>query len=219
MRFKLKYCFVILSLQIVLLAIGQDYSFTWKMDPSLDPHAVTFRINKLDGRATLTLKESRSNDSASIQIMSTNVDSLYEILLNHQYRIQGNIYKDTSTRRYLPTKVLNDKWLIVDGDTIRKESIWIKGLEFDSDSNKCYDKFGYSLACTDGTTYSGHFKTDKIDKNYSIHSCFLSVEDCRINQIVKNMIYIFKLDNEFYNRYLKQDEDCIPSKFINKKRK
>jgi hypothetical protein len=216
MRIKVKYCLVILCLLIVTLAIGQDYSFIWNMNPSLDPYNITFKINRFDSKTILTLKESRSNDSTSIQIMSSNVDSLYNILLYHQYRIQGNIFQDTSIRRYFPTKVLNDKWLIVDGDTIRKESIRIKGLEFDSDSNKCYDKFGYSIACTDGTTYKVFFKTYKIDKSYSVHSCFLTLEEYRVNQIVLNLIKTFKLNNEFYNRYLKEVEECIASEFIKK---
>jgi hypothetical protein len=214
MRFKIKYCLVILCLQIVLLAKGQDFSFIWKMIPSLDYHVMTFKINEIDSKAILTLKESSSNDSTSVQILSSDVDSIYDILLNHQYRIQGNIFQDTSKRRYLPTKVLNDKWLIVNGDSIRKESIWIKGLEFDSDSNKCYDKVGYSVACTDGITYTGYFKTNKLDKSYSVHNCFLTAEECRINQMVLDLIKIFKLDNEFYYRYLQQAENCIPSKYM-----
>jgi hypothetical protein len=38
-----------------------------EINPSLDPSKITFKMNNFESKAILTLKESRSNDSASIQ--------------------------------------------------------------------------------------------------------------------------------------------------------
>lgn len=38
-----------------------------EINPSLDTYKITFKMNNFESKAILTLKESRSNDSASIQ--------------------------------------------------------------------------------------------------------------------------------------------------------
>jgi hypothetical protein len=52
MRSILKYCLVILYLQINLLAKGQDYSFIWKMDTSLDPEGLLISVHLAIFRVT-----------------------------------------------------------------------------------------------------------------------------------------------------------------------
>jgi len=205
---------IFLCFQILEVSNAQNYSFTWNMIPSMDYHVITFKI-KMDGVKTiLTLKEIGSKDSISKRILSSDLDSIYNILINHKYRFQDNIFQDSGKKIYLTTKILNEKWLIVNGDSIRKECIWLKGWEFDPDSNKCYEKNGFSIACTDGITYEGYFQTKNKNKKYSVQCCFMTVEECTINQIDLDLIKKYQLNRGLYSRYLEQVEDCKPSKYL-----
>ena len=53
-----------------------------------------------------------------------------------------------------------------------------------------------------------------INKKYSVHCCFMTVEECRINQIVLDLIKKYQLNRGLYSRYLEQVEDCKPSKYL-----
>ena len=150
-----------------------------------------------------------------MKITENDCDSLISFLKNYDFPTKGNTISGPKFRRYQETVILPDtNWIIVNGDSLRREIMWVQGYEFDPDSNKCFTESKMMWACTDGTTYKGYYKTSDDYKKFSVHSCQISIKDFDLNKLGFDLIDKYNNNNNYSN--LKNDIERNKPKNYNK---
>ena len=177
--------FILLILQIEF-ASSQDFEFYWQIFTSNNYYSV--RIVNYKSKSTIMIKETFEDESIMNKLKKNDSDTLVSLLNKYNFPIKGN-KTYTITKEYKNTIKLPDtNFLLVNGDTIIKDNMWLDNYEFDNDSNKVYNYFLFCKAGSGGTTYKGYYKTKDEYKKYSVYCSRISILDYKLNMFVYYLI-------------------------------
>lgn len=200
---------------ILTVNIGncQNFDFLWQIWPSFS-NSYTVKIIQENNKRTITIMESNSNDSIVKKFKKSDIDILISFLDTYDYPIKGSHIIGPITKEYHETILLPDtNWLVVSGDSIRKDFLHARGYIFDTDLNKCYNEIQAHISWTDGCTYKGHLKTFENYKKFDVYSARLSTKDYHLNQLIYKFITSYDKDTSYDRLKFQIDVDKPRNKY------
>jgi hypothetical protein len=180
----------------------QNFKFSWQLSPSLST-GYKVEVEKNDSRSFILIKETYSLDSIKKEMGKEDCDALEMFLDKYDFPTRGSKVYGPIIREYAETEILSDtNWIVVNGDSIRKELLFAYGYFFDYTLNQCYTENRSVDIWTDGHTYEGEYSKLYPKKVYSVYCERVSALDCELN----NMIYrlIIKYDSKNNYKQLKR---------------
>jgi hypothetical protein len=191
----------IASLSITILTLnslfGQDFEFVWKIDPSFCK-SYSIKIDKKNTDCYIHIYKDRSTDIILKRIKEKDCDLLLHFLSSYDFPIGRMSTKNSIKRNYIDTKILPDSnWLLVKGDSIRRELLWIKHYYFDKDSSKCYGESYLLSTWVDGDTYKGEFTINGETKTFFCYSHDISEKDFELNKMIFRLIRKYDKQNDY----------------------
>jgi len=203
------YSILILVVWNSVIGFSQDFKFEWQAFPSFSDKEYNILVEKKDTTSYLTIKETGTKDSISKKISFKDCDTLISFLDKYDFPkkpIKISIIYGPILREYFETKLLPDtNWFQVNGDSLRRELIWVREFYFDKDSNKCYKEFQKIDHLYHGHTYKGEYIKSNIRKTYSVQSIMTSATDTKWNKGFSAMD--FKLNNIIFSFIIKYDSN------------
>ena len=110
-------------------------------------------------------------------------------LTDYDFQIKGSTVAKGVFREYHETTILPEtNWLLVDGNSVRKEMMSFQGYYFDPDSNKAYTEIRMMTSWTDGCTYEGYLKINGRKNEFHVFSTRLSMQDYQLNKLIYQLI-------------------------------
>ena len=178
---------------------SQDFEFTW--ETSLFPTGkYKLTILRNGNKRTIEIFQNQySGEKLTInKLKKEDCDSVYQFLMEYDFPIKGSTVYGPKIREYHETIILPDtNWLIVNGDSLRKEIMWVRGYEFDLDSNKCYSESQMITSWTDGNDYEGKLTTSSGVKSFSVYCARVSKLDYDLNRLIYNLIIKYDKINNY----------------------
>ncbi len=194
---KLMLLFILIFVSII--AKSQDFEFYWETFLFPTGH-YKLTVLKNGNKSTIEIFQNQYSGEklTNKKLKKEDCDSVYQFLMEYDFPVKGSTVYGPKFREYHETVVLADtNWLIVNGDSIRKEIMWVRGYEFDLDSNKCYSEIQRVSSWTDGNTYKGVFLTSDGEKSFSVYCDRVSNQDYNLNRMVYNLISKYDKMNNY----------------------
>jgi hypothetical protein len=185
--YKLLALFVILYLS-ALTSYSQNFEFIWKLRQYIDI-SYEVKISEKNSTRNIVIKWIPFHDSIINQVEKQDCDLLVSFLKKYNFPNKGNIIYGPKKRIYNDTQVLPDtNWVLMKDDSVRRELLWIHGYLFDNVTNKFYEETQSLGFWTDGHTYSGEYRFDNGQKEFSVYCAQVTTEDYILNKLIYSLI-------------------------------
>jgi hypothetical protein len=198
-RLMQKLTFLVFPLLICSnLLFCQDYSFTWKISPSLAGGPYTITVTRSGNYRFINLQNQYEHLDISRKIDGPDVDSLYQFLVKYDFKDKGsNIISGATNKDYAKTTLLPDSaWVVINGDTLRKDYVELR-YSFDDSSKTFYAEQHKVAVCGDGTHYEGNFTTRDVTKEYNIYCAHLNDIDFQLNQLIEKLVIKYFKEDQY----------------------
>ncbi len=194
---KLILLFILIFVSIITKS--QDFEFYWEtfLFPTGHYRLTVLRNGK---KSTIEIFQNQYSGKklTTKKLKKEDCDSVYQFLMEYDFPVKGSTVYGPKIREYHETVTLPDtNWLIVNGDSLRKEIMWVRGYEFDLDSNKCYSESQMISSWTDGNDYEGKLTTSAGVKLFSVYCARVSKLDYDLNRLIYNLIIKYDKINNY----------------------
>jgi hypothetical protein len=171
--------------------------FKWQIWPSFNKGYTVF-IDRTDNNGFMLINEDGTSRFTKRKVSKKDCDRLNDVLETYEFPHKPSSLLGSVSREYYDTKVQSDtSWVIIDSDTIRRSLAWAHGYFYDRDSAKYYTEQRKVDACSDGILYEGECLRNGIKKTFSVHSCYLSSSDYKLNLLVCDLMIKYNRNNYF----------------------